>query len=69
MPPFCAASQQAWYYRTVAGKWQVSGRNAATDFDEVVKLDKEYMDKCSLFYDINIILKTIKVVILRTGAL
>lgn len=27
----------------ITGMWQVSGRSEITDFEEVVKLDKEYM--------------------------
>ena len=29
----------------ITGMWQVSGRSDITDFEEVVRLDKEYMDK------------------------
>ena len=28
----------------LTGMWQVSGRSNITDFEEVVKLDKQYMD-------------------------
>ncbi len=53
----------------ITGLWQVSGRNNTTDFEEIVKLDKEYIDKCNLWYDFKILLKTVKVVLLRAGAL
>ena len=53
----------------ITGLWQVSGRSTTTDFEEIVKLDKEYIDKCNLWYDFKIILKTVKVVLLRAGAL
>lgn len=52
----------------LTGLWQVSGRSAITDFDDVVKLDKAYIMNWSLGKDIEIILKTIKVVLLRSGA-
>ena len=29
----------------ITGMWQVSGRSDITDFEEVVRLDKEYIDK------------------------
>lgn len=53
----------------ITGLWQVSGRSTTTDFEEVVRLDKEYIEKCNMWFDIKILLKTLKVVILRVGAL
>ncbi len=52
----------------LTGLWQVSGRSDITDFEEVVKLDTEYINNCSISYDILIILKTIKVVLFRKGS-
>lgn len=49
----------------VTGLWQVSGRNQITDFDEVVKLDKEYIENWHVGLDIKIILKTIRVIFVR----
>lgn len=46
----------------ITGLWQVSGRSNITDFDEVVKLDVEYIDNWSIWSDIKILLKTIFVV-------
>lgn len=43
----------------VTGLWQISGRSSITDFDEVVKLDKEYIDNWDLGYDIKILVKTV----------
>ena len=35
----------------ITGMWQVSGRSDITDFEEVVRLDKEYMlSKMSIHY-------------------
>ena len=45
----------------ITGLWQVSGRSEITDFEEVVKLDKSYIENWSLGLDIKIILKTIMV--------
>lgn len=50
------------------GLWQVSGRSEITDFDEVVKLDVVYMDGWTIWRDIKILLKTIKVVVMKDGA-
>ena len=47
------------------GLWQVSGRSEITDFDEVVKLDVVYMDGWTIWRDIKILLKTIKVVVMK----
>ena len=43
----------------VTGLWQISGRSSITDFDEVLKLDKQYIDNWDLALDIKIIFKTI----------
>lgn len=52
----------------ITGLWQISGRSDIKDFDEVVKLDLEYIDNWSLLLDIKIILKTILVVFRGNGA-
>lgn len=48
------------------GLWQVSGRNDL-NFDEMVDLDIHYINRCNLFYDIKIILKTIKIILIPSG--
>ena len=53
----------------ITGMWQVSGRSSITDFDEVVRLDTEYIDNWSIWLDLKIIIKTILVVFKRKGAL
>ena len=52
----------------ITGLWQVEGRSAITDFDEVVAMDREYFDNWSFGLDVRIILKTIWVVITGKGA-
>lgn len=52
----------------LTGMWQISGRSDITDFEEVVRLDKEYIDNFSLGLDLEIILKTFKVVLGREGS-
>lgn len=36
----------------ITGMWQVSGRSDITDFEEVVRLDTEYISNCCLVSDI-----------------
>ena len=52
----------------LTGLWQVSGRSNITDFEEVVKLDLNYIQNWSLELDIKILLKTIAVVLTGTGS-
>ena len=52
----------------ITGMWQVSGRSDITDFEEVVKLDTEYINNWSLGMDIKILLKTFGVVFTRSGS-
>ena len=52
----------------LTGLWQVSGRSDITDFEEVVRLDSEYIRSWSLTKDIIILLKTIKVVCNKEGS-
>ena len=53
----------------ITGMWQVSGRSNITDFEEVVKLDKEYINNWSIGLDIKIIFKTILVVFKKEGSM
>ncbi len=46
----------------ITGLWQVSGRNKITDFDEIVKLDTQYIDQWSLGLDLKILSKTFMVI-------
>lgn len=48
--------------------WQVSGRNNVRDFRDWVRLDLEYIDNWSLWLDIKILVRTIPVVLIGTGA-
>jgi lipopolysaccharide/colanic/teichoic acid biosynthesis glycosyltransferase len=52
----------------LTGMWQVSGRSNLIDFEEIVKLDNEYIANWSLGLDIKIILKTLLVVLERKGS-
>ncbi len=52
----------------LTGLWQVSGRSRVTDFDEIVRLDCEYIDNWNIRLDIKIIVRTIWVVLFGKGA-
>lgn len=52
----------------ITGIWQVSGRSNIQDFEEVVKLDCEYIDNWSLWLDAKIMFKTVGVVLTHKGA-
>lgn len=52
----------------ITGLWQISGRSNIKNFDEVVKLDVTYLDGWTIWKDIEILLKTIKVVFMKDGA-
>ena len=41
----------------ITGMWQASGRSDITDFEEVVKLDTEYIENWSIGLDVKILLK------------
>jgi exopolysaccharide biosynthesis polyprenyl glycosylphosphotransferase len=52
----------------LTGPWQVSGRNLITDFEEVVRLERAYIEGWSLRSDLEIMLRTIGVVLSGKGA-
>lgn len=64
---------QPWQRRKLSVKggltclWQVSGRNEI-DTDEWMRLDLEYIDNWSLWLDLKLILKTLKVLVKPKGA-
>lgn len=52
----------------LTGLWQVSGRSNITDFEEVVRLDTQYIGEWSVKGDIRIIFKTAVGVLKNDGA-
>lgn len=52
----------------ITGMWQVSGRSKITDFDEVVRLDREYIQRWSKRLDMLILVKTVLLVFKGDGA-
>ena len=53
----------------LTGLWQVSGRNRIDEFEEIVRLDTEYIKNWSIKEDVMIILKTFVVVLKRKGSM
>ena len=60
-----------WDYLSVrpgiTGLWQVSGRNNTT-YEERVALDRRYVEQRSVLFDVAILFRTVRVVLLREGA-
>jgi exopolysaccharide biosynthesis polyprenyl glycosylphosphotransferase len=52
----------------ITGLWQVSGRSDILHFDRVIELDVHYIKNWSLWLDVMILLKSVKVVLSGTGA-
>jgi exopolysaccharide biosynthesis polyprenyl glycosylphosphotransferase len=52
----------------ITGLWQVSGRSELVDFEDVVFLDRQYIEQWSFWLDISILFRTIPAVLRRTGA-
>lgn len=52
----------------LTGLWQISGRSDIKDFDEVVKLDMQYIDNWSILTDIKILILTVWVVLTGKGS-
>lgn len=52
----------------LTGMWQVSGRSDIQDFDEIVKLDLEYIDNWSLRLDVKILFMTVYTVLAGKGS-
>jgi exopolysaccharide biosynthesis polyprenyl glycosylphosphotransferase len=52
----------------ITGLWQISGRSDIKSFEDVLRLDLEYIDNWSPTLDLTIVLKTFVVVIFGKGA-
>ena len=51
----------------LTGMWQAYGRNTVTDFEEIVKMDLEYIDNWNLILDIKILGKTVATLFSNKG--
>ncbi len=73
VPPYEVAEYAPWHRRRlevtpgITGLWQVEGRGQV-GLDEMVRMDIEYVERRSLWFDIKILLKTIPVVLSGRGA-
>jgi lipopolysaccharide/colanic/teichoic acid biosynthesis glycosyltransferase len=52
----------------LTGEWQVNGRSNVLDFEAIVDLDLHYIHRWSIFYDIQLICKTIPALLKMRGA-
>ena len=53
----------------ITGLWQVSGRSNLTCFEDIVRLDTQYISEWSVVTDLKILAKTFKVVMRRDGSM
>ncbi len=71
--PHEVAHYARWHLRRLAvrpgltGLWQVSGRSRVP-FDTGVALDLQYIDQWSLWLDLRVLARTVRVVLQREGA-
>jgi lipopolysaccharide/colanic/teichoic acid biosynthesis glycosyltransferase len=71
--PYEVEMYKPWHYRRletkpgITGLWQVTARCTA-DFDEIVKLDIQYVDQQSFWLDLKILMKTPLAVLSCKGA-
>lgn len=52
----------------LTGEWQVNGRSHVKDFEKIVDLDLQYQNNWHPLYDLQLICKTIYVILGRVGA-
>src|SRR2546430_6705550 len=52
----------------LTGPWQVAGRNGVTSFEEVMGLERNYIREWSVWADVQLLAKTIPVVVRMRGA-
>lgn len=68
------ATYENWHHKRICikpgitGLWQVSGRNTIQDFNQVARLDIQYIESWSLWLDIRILFRTVWAVIARKGS-
>jgi exopolysaccharide biosynthesis polyprenyl glycosylphosphotransferase len=52
----------------ITGLWQISGRSDIVDFEQAYQLDLSYITRWSIWLDLQILLKTVGVVLKKSGA-
>jgi lipopolysaccharide/colanic/teichoic acid biosynthesis glycosyltransferase len=72
--PYELEGYDVWHRRRVleakpgiTGLWQVTGRSRLR-FDDMVRLDLRYATRWSLWLDLKILIRTVRVVLSGTGA-
>jgi len=51
----------------ITGLWQLAGNQEIRDFEEIVRLDCQYIDSWSIWLDVRILIRTVLKVLSRTG--
>lgn len=52
----------------ITGEWQANGRSQVLDFEAIIDMDLTYQQRWSVLYDLQLIWKTVWVVLARKGA-
>lgn len=52
----------------ITGPWQVNGRSTITDFEEVIRLETDYIRDWAVWKDLGILLRTVPTVLFMRGA-
>jgi len=71
--PFAVDIYQAWHHKRlsvtpgITGLWQVNGRRNLP-FDDMVRLDIEYIERQSPLLDVKILLRTMRTVLMGDGS-
>jgi lipopolysaccharide/colanic/teichoic acid biosynthesis glycosyltransferase len=52
----------------ITGPWQVNGRNSVTDFEEVIRLENDYIRDWSIWKDLGLLIRTVPAVLFMRGA-
>jgi lipopolysaccharide/colanic/teichoic acid biosynthesis glycosyltransferase len=52
----------------ITGPWQVGGRNAIRDFEEVVRMETAYIRRWNIWLDVELLLRTVPAVLRGRGA-
>ncbi|MCV3211965.1 sugar transferase [Plectonema radiosum NIES-515] len=52
----------------ITGEWQANGRSFINDFETIVNMDIDYQRKWSVIYDLSLLVKTVWVVLKKSGA-
>ncbi len=52
----------------ITAMWQISGRSDIVDFDEVIRLDTQYIERWTIMEDVRILIKTVLAVVGQKGS-